>query len=113
VLVLVVVKVQLTEVIVVKSEKSIELLNKSVADELAAVHQSMYFHFRLDDLGFTPLATLFKRTAIMEMGHVEALAERILFLKGDVQMAATAPVETITEPAKMLAKAIEMEQGSA
>lgn len=51
-----VVKVQLTEVIVVKSEKSIELLNKSVADELAAVHQSMYFHFRLDDLGFTPLA---------------------------------------------------------
>jgi bacterioferritin len=49
----------------------------------------------------------------MEMGHVEALAERILFLKGDVQMAATAPVETITEPAKMLAKAIEMEQGSA
>ena len=84
-----------------KSEQSIGLLNKSVADELAAVHQYMYFHFHLDDLGFTPLASLFKRTAIMEMGHVEALAERILFLKGDVQMAAAE------------AKAIEMEQGSA
>jgi len=96
----------------VKSEQSIELLNKSVAEELAAVHQYMYFHFHLDDLGFTPLANLFKRTAIMEMGHVEALAERILFLKGDVQMAAAAPVEPITDPAKMLAKAIEMEQGS-
>jgi len=97
----------------VKSEQSIELLNKSVAEELAAVHQYMYFHFHLDDLGFTPLASLFKRTAIMEMGHVEALAERILFLKGDVKMAAAAPVEPITDPAKMLAKAIEMEQGSA
>ena len=94
------------------SEQSIELLNKSVADELAAVHQYMYFHFHLDDLGFMPLASLFKRTAIMEMGHVEALAERILFLKGDVQMATSAPVETITDPAKMLAKAIEMEQKS-
>ncbi len=73
----------------------------------------MYFHFHLDDLGFAPLANLFKRTAIMEMGHVEALAERILFLKGDVQMAAADPVAPITDPAKMLAKAIEMEQGSA
>jgi bacterioferritin len=26
-------------------EKSIELLNKAVADEMSAVHQYMYFHF--------------------------------------------------------------------
>jgi bacterioferritin len=101
------------EVILVNSKQSIELLNKSVADELAAVHQYMYFHFHLDDLGFAPLATLFKRTAIVEMGHVEALAERILFLKGDVHMATSGPVEPITDPANMLAKAIAMEQGSA
>jgi bacterioferritin len=109
----VVVAVHISEVSVVNSEQSIGLLNKSVADELAAVHQCMYFHFYLDDLGFTPLASLFKRTAIMEMGHVEALAERILFLKGDVQMAAAEKVETISDASKMLAKAIEMEQGSA
>jgi len=100
-------------VIIVNSAQSIGLLNKSVADELAAVHQYMYFHFHLDDQGFAPLAKLFKRTAIVEMGHVEALAERILFLKGDVQMAAAGPVATVAEPANMLAKAIEMEQGSA
>jgi len=97
----------------VNRKESIELLNQSVADELAAVHQYMYFHFHLDDQGFAPLSNLFKRTAIAEMGHVEALAERILFLKGDVLMAASAPVETIDEPAAMLAKAIAMEQGSA
>ena len=28
-----------------KKEKSIELLNKAVNDELLAVHQYMYFHF--------------------------------------------------------------------
>lgn len=94
-------------------ERSIELLNAAVADELLAVHQYMYFHFHLDDQGFAPLAMLFKRTAIVEMGHVERLAERILFLKGDVKMAVQGPVETITDPAEMLAKAAQMEESSA
>jgi len=95
------------------NDKSIELLNKAVADELQAVHQYMYFHFHLDDQGFGPLASLFKRTAIQEMGHVEVLAERILFLKGDVEMAVAAPVDKIHEAEKMLSEAAHMEQESA
>jgi len=94
-------------------EKSISLLNRSVADELHAVHQYMYFHFHLDDQGFKPLSLLFKRIAIMEMGHVERLAERILFLKGEVEMVAEAPVVKITDAAEMLAKAASMEESSA
>ncbi len=93
-------------------KKSVELLNTAVADELAAVHQYMYFHFHLDDQGFGPLALLFKRTAIEEMMHIERLAERILFLKGDVLLAPSGPVETITDPEKILAKAAAMESGS-
>jgi bacterioferritin len=89
---------------------SIELLNKGVADELQAVHQYMYWHFHLDDQGFGPLALLLKRIAIEEMGHIELLAERILFLKGDVEMVAAGPVEKIVDPQKILAKAAEMEQ---
>jgi len=91
-------------------EASIHLLNTSVADELQAVHQYMYFHFHLGDLGFEPLAGLFKRIAIQEMGHVERLADRILFLKGDVEMVAAGPVEKIVEPEQMLAKAMAMEE---
>ena len=91
------------------AERSIELLNEGVADELQAVHQYMYWHFHLDDQGFPPLAALFKRIAIMEMGHVERFAERILFLKGDVKMESKGPVETITEPSEILAKAAAME----
>ncbi len=90
--------------------QSIQLLNQAVADELQAVHQYMYFHFHLDDQGFGPLSMLFKRIAIMEMGHIELLAERILFLKGDVEMAPAGPVEKITEPEAVLAKAMAMEE---
>ncbi len=94
-------------------EKSIELLNKAVADELSAIHQYMYFHFHCDDQGFDLLANLFKRTAIDEMTHVETLAERILFLKGDVEMNPAVPVEKITDVKKMLELARSMEQESA
>ena len=93
--------------------KSIALLNQSVADELQAVHQYMYFHFHLDDQGFKPLAQLFKRIAIQEMGHLEALAERVLFLKGDVEMVPAGPVEKILDPAAIVAKAMAMEDQSA
>ena len=94
-------------------EKSIELLNKAVADELLAVHQYMFFHFHLDDQGFDLLSTLFKRTAIEEMGHVEALAERIIFLKGEVKMETAGPIKPLTVVSEMLATARYMEEESA
>ncbi len=93
-------------------EKSIELLNTAIADELAAIHQYMYFHFHLDDLGYVPLASLLKRTAIEEMQHAETIAERILFLGGDVEMAVGREVETIQDAQQMLAKAKQLEQES-
>ncbi len=93
--------------------KSIDLLNAAVADELHAVHQYMYFHFHLDDQGLGPLSVLFKQIAIQEMGHVERLAERILFLKGDVNMQPARDVERLQDPQEMLAKAAGMEEESA
>ena len=90
--------------------KSIQLLNQAVADELQAVHQYMYFHFHLDDQGFAPLSLLFKRIAIQEMGHVEVLAERILFLKGDVEMVPAGPIEQIHDAEAMLVKVMAMEE---
>jgi len=90
--------------------KSIELLNKAVADELSAVHQYMYFHFILDDLGYDLLANIFKRTAIEEMMHIERFAERILFLGGDVEMKASNEVIKEKEPEKMLKWAMDSEE---
>ncbi len=94
-------------------EKSQVLLNKAVGDELSAVHQYMYFHFHCDDQGYDLLAALFKKTAIEEMLHIEQLAERILFLGGDVELVATHEVQKVHEVKKMLAIARTMEEGSA
>jgi bacterioferritin len=94
-------------------EKSIELLNKAVADELSAVHQYMYFHFHCEDQGYDLLAGLFIRTAIEEMGHIERCAERILFLGGEVEMVAAMEVQKIHEVKEMLALARKMEEDSA
>jgi len=94
-------------------EKSIELLNKAVADELSAVHQYMYFHFHCDDQGYDLLSNLFKRKAIEEMLHVEKLADRILFLKGEVEMKAAEDVQKIHDVKQMLELAVKMELASA
>ena len=94
-------------------EKSIELLNKAVADELSAVHQYMYFHFHCDDQGYDLLSNLFKRTSIAEMLHIERLADRILFLKGEVEMTASSAVQKKHNVEEMLTLAAKMEEESA
>lgn len=94
-------------------EKSIVLLNQAVAEEVTALHQYMYFHFHCDDQGFDLLADLFKRTAIEEMIHVERLAERILFLNGEVELKASGDVKKVTDIKDMLQMARSMEEQSA
>jgi bacterioferritin len=92
-----------------KREKSIELLNLAIAGEMTALNQYMYFHFLLEDMGYDLLSSYFKRTAIQEMMHVERLAERILFLKGEVEMRASKYVDKIHDVKEMLVKAEQME----
>lgn len=96
-----------------KHKISIELLNKALADELTAVHQYMYFHFHCDDQGYDLLDNLFRRTAIEEMMHVEKLAERILFLEGEVEMVTSGDVKKIHDVKQMLELAANMETQSA
>ncbi len=91
-------------------EKSIELLNKALGDELAAIHQYMYYHFHCDDQGYDPLAALFRQVAMAEMRHAETLGERILFLGGDVVMKPSQEVETNQDVATMLAHAKKLEE---
>lgn len=91
-------------------QKSVEVLNRVIADELSAIHQYMYWHFHCDDQGFDLLASLFKRIAVDEMMHIERVAERILFLEGDIEMVASTPVNKVTEIPGMLEAAAGMEK---
>jgi bacterioferritin len=93
-------------------EQSIKPLNQAVAEELSGVNQYMYFHFHCNDQGLDLLANHFKKTAIEEMLHVEILAERILFLKGDVEMRPSSEVEKIHGIKDMLKVSIAMEEQS-
>ena len=93
-------------------EKSIEPLNKAVAEELSGVIKYMYFHFHCSDQGYDLLTNLFRKTAIEEMIHVERLAERILFLKGDVEMQPSTKTEKIHDVADMLKHGMAMECAS-
>jgi len=93
-------------------EKSIELLNKAVGDEMYAVHQYMYFHFHCEDQGYDMLAGLFIRTSIEEMQHIELCAERIIFLGGEVEMVAAEEVKKVHDVKKMLEQARKMEEDS-
>ncbi len=83
-------------------EESIKLLNEALADELAAIHQYMYFHFHCDDQGYDPMSLLFRQKAIEEMMHAERLAERTLFLKGEVEMVPGAAVQKVQDVGTML-----------
>ncbi len=91
-------------------EKSIELLNKSIAEEMSALNQYMFFHFHCDDQDYSLLSALFKKVAIEEMIHVENLADRILFLKGEIVMEASQKVKQITDVKGMLQFAIDSEE---
>jgi bacterioferritin len=65
------------------SKKVIDLLNAARSRELSAITQYMAHHYELEDQDFGKLAKKMKEIAIQEMKHAEALAERILFLKGE------------------------------
>lgn len=62
-------------------------------------------------MGYDLISTLFKRTAIEEILHIEKLAERILFLKGEVEMKAAHNVKKIHDVKQILEMAAGMETG--
>ena len=64
------------------NKKVIDLLNEARARELSAIAQYMAQHYELEDQDYGKLAATMKEIGIQEMKHAEALAERILFLKG-------------------------------
>lgn len=91
-------------------KQSIPLLNKALQEEVRALQQYMYFHFHCNDRGYDLLSKLFRQIAIQEMIHAEKFAERILFLKGEVELKASKDVEKITDVSKMLEMAVALEE---
>ena len=64
-------------------KKLIDALNADRADELAAILQYLGHHYLGEGMESPEIVELFKSTAVAEMKHAEALAERIAYLGGD------------------------------
>jgi len=64
------------------SEKLLDLLNKAIARELQVSIQYMWQHVQVTGLDGAIVSDTFKKIAISEMKHAEALAERLDFLDG-------------------------------
>lgn len=92
--------------------QSIELMNRAIGLEIATSMQYMYFHVRCEDAGYRYLARMFRNASITEMRHIEQFADRILFLKGDVDMNAAFRTKQITDVKEMLALARQLEHST-
>ncbi len=92
--------------------KVIDLLNVGRASELTAILQYMAHHYELDDQDFGKLAKVMKATAIAEMKHAEALAERILFLGGTPTSKPDGQAKKGQKIAEMLMTDIGLEAGA-
>lgn len=64
------------------NQKLIDMLNLLLADELTAINQYIVHAEMCEDWGYGKLHDGFKKRAIDEMKHAEALIGRILFLEG-------------------------------
>ncbi len=95
-----------------KYQKSIDMLNDAVRKEIATSLQYMYFHVHLEDAGYEYLARYMHKAAIAEMRHIEMMAERILYLEGDVDMNPCEPTRNITDVDDMLSFALKLEQST-
>lgn len=92
--------------------QSIELMNRAVGLEIAASMQYMYFHVHCEDAGYHYLARMFRNISITEMRHIEQFADRILFLKGDVDMNPAFRTKQITDVKGMLELSRQLERST-
>lgn len=95
-----------------KYAKSIDRLNEAVRLEIATSLQYMYFHVHFEDSGYEYLAKLMRQASIAEMRHIEELAERIMYLEGDVDMNPLDRTQPITNVSEALKFAMDVEQST-
>jgi len=69
-------------VILLVSEKLLDLLNKGIAKELQVSIQYMWQHVQVTGLDGAVVKDIFRKISINEMKHAEKLAERLNYLNG-------------------------------
>ncbi len=91
------------------SEKLIDMLNQAIARELQVSIQYMWQHVRIGGPYAASIGGVLKGTAITEMKHAEAIAERVDYL-GGVPTTKPAPITVGEEWREMLQLDLKAEE---
>ena len=91
------------------SKELIDLLNQAIARELQVAIQYMWQHVRGSGYQSIPITDEFKKIAIVEMKHAEAIAERVDYL-GGVPTTEPAPITVGESLKEMLQLDIKAEE---
>lgn len=93
-----------------KYQKSIDRLNEAIGKEIATTLQYLYFHVHFEDDGYEFFSKLMKQSAMAEMLHVDRIADRILFLQGEVEMKPAFEVRKIRDVREAMEFSMTLEQ---
>jgi bacterioferritin len=93
------------------SKELIDLLNDAIAREVQVSIQYMWQHVRIYGFDHLAIADELKKTAITEMKHAEAIAERVDYL-GGVPTTTPAKITVGDEPKEMITLDLKAEEGA-
>ena len=93
-----------------KYQKSIDRLNQAIGKEIATTLQYLYFHVHFEDDGYEYFSKMMKQTSITEMFHTDKIADRILFLQGEVEMMPSFEPRKIRDVKEALEFSMTLEQ---
>ncbi|MFX0540752.1 bacterioferritin [Roseovarius sp. S4756] len=80
---------------------TIDNLNKALQMEMSAAHQYQLHAHVLEDWGLNELAAMMREEQVEEIGHSDLFIERVLFLKGEPEIA-------FAQPPKRASSLVEM-----
>ena len=89
------------------SKKLLEMLNEALANEVLVSIQYMWHHVTVRGINAEEVGGVFKRIAMAEMKHAEAIAERLDYLGG---ILTTRPLKTTICLGKSAKQMLEMDR---
>jgi bacterioferritin len=89
----------------------VQHLNKQLANEQTAFHQYLLHSQLFKNWGIEKLAKTERDEAMEEVGHAEALIERILYLEGTPKMDGGEPAQASADVREALKRDLDLEVG--
>jgi bacterioferritin len=91
------------------AEQVLESLNETLKAELTAIHQYLLHAKVCQNWGYSRLAEYNRKESLEELGHAEALMERILFLRATPNMTDLSPIKQCNDVKQQLESDLALE----